>query len=224
MSNASPLAVNLNEMIYIYDVTTSFFRIASSFPSIYSIYLLLITTFTANNLNISYSRGMGLLGVNIFGVSSIHQTLFVNNTPNCAIVFLDTYSPIETPVLYIDNSSFIFGSSTIYDTAAGLNVIAIQTTFHIKSYIRNVTTNDNTGSMLLRIRCKVTIQATQVNCIGGDRYGFHLEFIGEFTYCRSQIIFHLSQLFWQEHCRCIAEVCVCHLFSQGETRKHHCGK
>ena len=190
MSNASQLAVNLNELIYVFDITTSSFRIASLFPSMFSIYLLLITTFTANNLNISHSRGMGLLGVNIFGVSSIQQAVFVKNAPNCAIVFLDSYSPIVTPVLYITDSSFVFGtmsdcdssfnSIVNYDIAAGLSIIGIPTTYYAKSYIRNVTVYGNSGSilggnMLLRISCKVAIQVTQLNCTGEHLYGLVLK-------------------------------------------------
>ena len=195
MSNTSQLAANLNEMIYVLDATSSF-RIASSFPSMFSIYLLHITTFTANKLNISHSKGMGLLGVNIFGVSSIQQAVFVNNMPNCGIVFLDSYSPTATPVLHVTDSSFMFGSSAIFDIAAGLDVIALQTTFHVKGYIRNVTAYCNTGSILLRINCKAAVQATQVHCTGGDRYGFRLEFIGKSTNYRSQVIFHMSHSYF----------------------------
>ena len=133
---------------------------------------------------------MGLLGVNIFGVSSIQQAVFVNNTLNCAVVFLDSYSPMETPVLYITDSLFMFGtmsgcgysfnSVANYDIAAGLSIIGIQTTYYAKSYIRNITAHGNTGSMLganmlLRISCKVAIHVKQVNCTGGHLYGLVLK-------------------------------------------------
>ena len=111
ISNPSPPAANLNKMMYFFDVTSSF-RIDSSFPSIFSIYLLHITNLTANMLNISHSRGVGLLGINIFGVSSIQQAVFVNNTPNCAIV--DSYSPVEAPVLNLTDSSFMLGTLNEY--------------------------------------------------------------------------------------------------------------
>ena len=78
----------------------------------------------------------------------------------------------------------------------GLNVIALQSTFHVKGYIRNVTAYGNTGSILLRINCKAAIQATQVHSTGGDHYGFRLEFIGETTNCRSQVIFHMSHSYF----------------------------
>ena len=172
----------------------------ASFSPTLSIYLLQVTNLTTTNLNISHSRGMGLLGINIFGVSSIQQAVFVNNVPNCAIIFLDSFSPVETPVLYIFDSTFMFGISNSSDIAAGLSVIAIQTTFHVKSYIRNVTTCGNIGklrgNMFLRINCKVTIQATRLNCIWGYYGGFHLTFIGESINCESQVIFHMSHSYF----------------------------
>ena len=67
-----------------------------------------------------------------------------------------------------------------YDVAAGLNIIAIQTTYFVKSYIRNVTAYGNTkrmlgGNMLLRINCNMAIQVTQLNSTGGDYHGFELK-------------------------------------------------
>ena len=113
--------------------------------SIVSMCLLGIINLIATNLVIHHSKEMGLLAVNIFGASSIQQAVFVNSTPNCAIVFLDSYSPVETPVLYITNSSFMFGTVsgveyTYSGLAAGLSIIAIQTIYHVKCYIENVTT------------------------------------------------------------------------------------
>ena len=107
MSNASWLAKSLNEKNHVIDILSSF-RIASSFTSV-SIYLLHITNLTATQFGISHSKGMGLLGVNIFGVSSFQQAVFVNNTPNCAIVFLNSYSSTETSVMYVTDSSFMLG-------------------------------------------------------------------------------------------------------------------
>ena len=162
MSNASWLAKSLNEKYHVIDILSSF-RIASSFTSV-SIYLLHITNLTATQFGISHSRGMGLLGVNIFGVSSFQQALFVNNTPNCAIVFLNSYSPTETSVMYVTDSSFMPGNANYANSkfAAGFSVIAIQTTYHVNIYIRNVTAYGNTGnvlygSILLWINSKVAI-------------------------------------------------------------------
>ena len=71
MSNASQLPTNLSEILYV--------RTAP----IISIYLVGVTNLTATEFGISHSKGMGLLGVNTFGISSIQQTVFVNNCPAC---------------------------------------------------------------------------------------------------------------------------------------------
>ena len=137
---------------------------------------------------------MGLLGVNIFGASSIQQAVFVNNTPNCAIVFLDSYSPVVTPVLYITNSSFMFGTVsgveyTYSGFAAGLSIIAIQNIYHVKCYIENVTAYGNTGktygNMYLNINCRMAVQVTRFNSTGGHHNGLVLDFNGDSTNCSS---------------------------------------
>ena len=170
-----------------------------------SIYLLNITNLTTNSLIISHSKGMGLLGVNIFGVSTIQQAVFVNNTPNCAIVFLDSYSQTGTPVLNITDSLFMLGkeSSTIYllsDLAPGLSVIATQTTYHVKSYIRNITAYGNTGNlygnMLLIINCKVSLQVIQVNSTGGYYYGLFIKLKRDSTNSNSTGHFFMSQSYF----------------------------
>ena len=174
------------------NISKIFYARISLFSFIFSIYLVEIMNLTATNLGISHSRGMGLLGVNIFGVSSIQQAVFVNNTANCAIVFLNSYSSMETPVLYITNSSFMFGTVSgveyMYsDFAAGLSIIAVQNTYFVKGFIRAVTTYGNTGilygNMLIRINCKVGIEVTHVNCTRGHYYGLVFELNGDSTNC-----------------------------------------
>ena len=199
MSNASQLGMSLFKKII-----HSFTFPNNPPPSTtLSIYLLHITNLTIIDLNISHSKEMGLLGANIFGVSSIQQTVFVHNTPNCAIVFLDSYSPMETPVLDITDILVMFGtvSGVHYAfTAAGLNLIAIQTTYCVKSYMQNVTAFGNAGNtygnMLLRINCKMAIQVTQFNCTGGHLYGFYLELKGDSINCSSQVQFHMSHSYF----------------------------
>ena len=153
-------------------------------------HLLHITNLTATKLSISHSRGTGLLGVNIFGVSSIQQAMFVNNTPNCNILFQYSGISRETAVLNITDSLFMLGvsdDSTLF--SGGLNIIALQPGYHVKSYIRNVTAYDNTGiingNMLFNINCKVTIHVTQVNCTGGHYKGLVLVFEQDFISCNS---------------------------------------
>jgi len=76
--------------------------------------------------------------------------------------------------------------------AAGLNVFAIHVTYHIKSYIGNVTAYGNTGkfygNIFIRIHCKVILQVTQVNCTGGHEHGLVLKLEGDSSNCKSQAI------------------------------------
>ena len=181
-------------------LVTNFITHSLPFPnilqlrSIVSMCLLGITNLIATNLVIHRSKEMGLLAVNIFGASSIQQAVFVNNTPNCVIVFLDSSSPIVTPVLYITNSSFMFGTVsgveyTYSGFAAGLSIIGVQTIDHVKCYIENVTAYGNTGStygnMYFNINCKMEIQVTQVNLTEGHHNGLVLDFNGDSTNCNS---------------------------------------
>ena len=160
-----------------------------SYPSIFSIYLLHITNLTVTNLVIIHSKGM--LGANIFGVATVQQAVFVNNTPNCAIVFMDSYSQAATSLLYITDSLFMFGKACagcIYNNfAPGLNILAIQTTYPVTGYIRNVTVYGNVINMLVRINCKVAIKVIQLNCTEGYYYGLVLGSKGDSTNCRSLI-------------------------------------
>ena len=170
----------------------SYIRSTSSFPSLVIIYLLQITNLTATRFGISHSKGIGLLGSNIFGVSSIQQAVFVNNTPNCVIVFLDSYSPVETPVLNIADSLVMFGlKSDDNELAAGLNIVAVQTIYLVNISIRNVTAYGNAINMRLRINCRVAIQMIQINSTSGDYYGLTLKMKGNSTNCEPQVIFHI---------------------------------
>ena len=87
-----------------------------------------ITNLTATRFGISHSKGKGLLAVNIVGVSSIQQAVFVNNTPNCVILFEYSDSSMETPVLHITDSLFMFGVSDDTMLAGGLNIYSSNTT------------------------------------------------------------------------------------------------
>ena len=189
LSDSSKLPTSLFiRILYVYSM---------SLASSVSVYLLHITNLNATKLGISHSRGMGLLGVNIFGVSFIQQAVFVNNTPNCVIEFLQSSSSEATPILSIMDSSFIVGKAcdssgldNLYNKyAAGLSIIAVKSNYFVKGYFTNVTAYGNTESlcnnMLLRINCRVTIQVTQVNITGARYYGFVLELMTDYTNCTS---------------------------------------
>ena len=69
--------------------------------------------------------------------------------------------------------------------APGLNILAIQTTYPVTGYIRNVTVYGNVINMLVRINCKVAIKVIQLNCTEGYYYGLVLGSKGDSTNCRS---------------------------------------
>ena len=86
------------------------------------------------------------------------------------------------------------------DLSAGLSIIATQTTYHVKSYIRNITAYGNTGNlygnMLLIINCKVSIQVIQVNSTGGYYYGLAMKLKGDSTNSNSTGHFYMSQSYF----------------------------
>jgi len=83
---------------------------------------------------------VGLLGVNIFGVSFLHQSQFISNSPNCVIIFPEYYTPISSSIQYITDSVFMFGASDS-NFAAGLSILAEQSVYHVVINIQNVTTH-----------------------------------------------------------------------------------
>ncbi len=58
-----------------------------SFPALY---LFQVTTVTISWVNIRNSSGPGLLGLNLMGHSTISQSFFIGNHPNCAFLLKDT--------------------------------------------------------------------------------------------------------------------------------------
>lgn len=86
--------------------------------------LLLMVNITDMNISKVYihnSTGPGLLGINVLGNSSVFQSLFVKNHPNCVFLFPDT---LEVPsTLALLDSNFIAGVTQSQYHAAGLNII-----------------------------------------------------------------------------------------------------
>ena len=125
------------------------------------------------------------MGVNIFGVSFLHQSQFISNSPNCVIIFPEYYTPISSSIQYITDSVFMFGASDS-NFAAGLSILVEQSTYRVVINIQNVTTHSNRGrlygtcNMLFSISCNcqlVSIQVKGVNStgIGGSYVGLALK-------------------------------------------------
>jgi len=156
-----------------------------------SLYLVHINNLNIHNVGICNTKGVGILGANLLGVSSIHRAMLVNNTINYITIYLDTnyfspLSPILPSVLNITDSQFSFGSTLNHYFASGLNIVAEQSTYHIYIYITNVITHNNTnsnccvgifGNMLLSIKfcILVSIQMKGIHCTEGGRQGLGLK-------------------------------------------------
>jgi len=150
-----------------------------------TLYLAHITNCYIHKLHVHGSKGVGLLGVNIFGVSFLHQSQFISNSPNCVIIFPEYYTPISSSIQYITDSVFMFGVSDS-NFVTGLSILAEQSVYHVVINIQNVTTHSNrerlygTCNMLFSISCNcrlVSIQVKGVNStgIGGSYVGLALK-------------------------------------------------
>jgi len=101
------------------------------------LYFIDVINITISRVSIYYSTGPGLLGFNVIGHSTISQSSFVRNNPNCALLFTDTtsFTPgLQSVELSIFDSKFLLGRFVhnqtadteillTHSTAAGLSAI-----------------------------------------------------------------------------------------------------
>ena len=115
-------------------------------------YFLQTINITISELVISNSTGAGLVGINMFGLSNISQSIFSSNTPNCLLLFLNIHSTSEviSPNYFnITNSQMMFGKLKnvlqLYNpwNVTGLNIMLAQTTYIIHIHIDNIKTYSN---------------------------------------------------------------------------------
>ena len=145
--------------------------------------LLMMNTsdISISNVHIHNSTGPGLLGVNLLGNSSISQSLFAKNNPNCVFLFLDT---LEAPsTLTLTDSTFAAGATFSSFHAAGLNVIIEQPSALLVN-ISNVTTHGNKGktygNVLLWLnecnlqQVEIKIEVQNLNCSNSGGKGLTL--------------------------------------------------
>ena len=142
----SNLAVEKN-FIYPHDLK----KIPFTNISRVTLYFLQTVSATISEVFISNSNGTGLLGINMLGLSTISQTVFTGNKPNCMLIFLDIRSTLEKiPVtaLTIQDSHVKFGEIR-YGLkrkqwgATGLSIMLAQVTYNVHTYINNITTFSN---------------------------------------------------------------------------------
>ena len=104
---------------------------------------------TILEVTISNSTRAGLLGINMLGLSTISQTEFIGNKPNCMLIFLDLpFTMKKFFTITIENSHVKFGEiphglKGTHWGATGLSIMLAQVTYNVQVYINNITTFRN---------------------------------------------------------------------------------
>ena len=128
-----------------------------------ALYLIQVSDVTISTLEISNSSGVGLLGINAFGNTSITNSRFTRNSINCYFQFMDADKyPVHT-VLHLEDTNFEWGNTYDDYCAAGLTINMAQSTYTIMVKIINVTTYGNTNKGGLGTGGNVLIRFDQCN-------------------------------------------------------------
>ena len=178
----------LEVVLEIYKITTLSEITLYGFADIYTksspaLYFIQVTNITISAISIYNSTGPGLLGINAVGHSTISQSSFIRNNPNCVLLFVDTtFTPgLQSVELSIFDSKFLFGRVAHNQTAnpeilstyaGGLSAIITQTSYKVSLNISNVIAHANDGiyfgNLLFSISyCtvnSVTIHLNSINC------------------------------------------------------------
>ena len=104
-----------------------------------------------SEVNISNSTGAGIIGVNMFGVSNISQTVLSGNRPNCLTIFQEDFKLPDIPLTHfnIANTTVMFGKipqdleNRVTWGVTGLGIFLAQTTFTVHIRITNIKTCSN---------------------------------------------------------------------------------
>ena len=164
-----------------------------------ALYLIQVTNITISRVCIYNSTGPGLLGLNVIGHSTISQSSFVRNNPNCALLFMDTasFTPgLQSVELSIFDSNFLFCISINTGTrptnkynlkeynrsffTTGLRANTRQMSYKVSLNISNVTVHaNNFGNLFFCTnslnRNSVTILLHNVNCSHSNYTGLALQ-------------------------------------------------
>ena len=112
-----------------------------------ALYLIQVSDAKLSTLKISNSRGVGLLGINVFGNTSITNSSFTRNDINCFFQFMDAEKyPVHT-VLHLEDTNFEWGKKSRGYIATGLTIVMAQSTYTIQIKIINVTAYGNKGTL-----------------------------------------------------------------------------
>jgi len=160
-----------------------------------TLYLIQVTNIMIFRVGIYNSTGPGLLGFNVIGHSTISQSSFIRNNPNCALLFMDntSFTPgHQSAELSILDSKLLHGRFFPKDIyykalmsypviAAGLSATAAQTSYTVILNISNVTAYANNGILSygnLFFYCNgngLTIHLHRINCSHSNGTGLILD-------------------------------------------------
>ena len=110
-----------------------------------TLYMIQVSDAKISTLKISNSRGVGLLGINVFGNTSITNSSFTRNEINCYFQFMDADKYLVHTVLHLEDTNFEWGKMNNFQCAAGLTIVMAQSTYTISVKIINVTAYGNKG-------------------------------------------------------------------------------
>ena len=144
----------------------------NKFPKIkVTLYILRTIHATMFQVAINNSTEAGIIGVNMFGLSNISQTIFSANKPNCLIIFQDRYKSKVIPptCLSIVDSHAMFGKIPNFQMyhklgATGLAIILTQTTYKVHIHLDNIQTRENMIKKKWYGNLRLAIENWEYNC------------------------------------------------------------
>lgn len=113
-----------------------------------TLYFLRTINVTISEVDISNSKEVGLVGINMLGFSNISQSVFTGNRPNCLLFFLDipsTSQAILHTYFNIEDSLVIFGTCYSDLHVAGLGIMLTQITYNVHICINSIKVYNNQG-------------------------------------------------------------------------------
>ena len=171
--NVTTLKIEKLSFLYCGGQISREFRVKNKLPnpgSLLTFFFLQTINVTISEVNISNSTGAGIIGVNMFGVSNISQTVFCGNGPNCWIIFLDIFKLIPPTHLNIASSHVMFGKKPKYFQmyhqvgATGFSIILAQTKYKVHIHLDNIQTQDNLRKKLWYGNLQFVIENWECNC------------------------------------------------------------
>jgi len=156
------------------------------------LYFIDVINITISRVSIYYSTGPGLLGFNVIGHSTISQSSFVRNNPNCALLFTDTtsFTPgLQSVELSMFDSKCLLGRFVhnqtadteillTHPTAAGLRALMAQMSYKLSLNIINVLAMLMVGLTLqiycLTVYCNNSFKQNYLQSLVLHRIGFAL--------------------------------------------------